>query len=85
MFYTNTRSPVKGSHHKPGLTSVPAPPLGDARAFGHAQVTLTNLGREVLAGATDRLAVAPIDCWLGGTHLLGDPDWRWDAGSGRSA
>jgi DNA-binding transcriptional MerR regulator len=60
----------------------PPPPLGDARAFGHAQVTLTDLGREVLAGATDRLAVAPIDHWLGGTHLLGDPDWRWDAGSG---
>jgi MerR, DNA binding len=60
----------------------PPPPPGDARAFGRAQVTLTDLGREVLAGATDRLAVAPIDRWLGGTHLLGDPDWRWDAGSG---
>jgi hypothetical protein len=60
MFYTNTRSPVKG-----GL------PHAGARAFGRAQVTLTDLGREVLAGATDRLAVVPIDRWLGGTHLTG--------------
>jgi hypothetical protein len=60
----------------------PPPPLGDARAFARAQVTLTDVGREVLAGATDRLAVAPIDRWLGGTHLLGDPDWRWDAVAG---
>ena len=60
----------------------PPPPLGDAQAFAHAQVTLTDLGREVLAGGTDRLAVAPIDRWLGGTHLRGDPDWRWDSAAG---
>jgi DNA-binding transcriptional MerR regulator len=60
----------------------PPPPLGDAHAFVHARATLTDLGREVLAGETDRLAVAPIDRWLGGTHLRGDPDWRWEAAAG---
>ena len=55
---------------------------GDARAFANARVTLTELGREVLAGETDRLAVAPIDRWLGGMHLRGDPDWRWDRTAG---
>jgi hypothetical protein len=60
----------------------PAPPLGDAREFADARVTLTDLGREVLAGETDRVAVAPIDRWLGGTHLSGDPDWRWDSAAG---
>jgi hypothetical protein len=57
-------------------------PAGRRAGLARAQVTLTGLGREVLAGATDRLAVAPIDRWLGGTHLLGDRDWRWDAAAG---
>ena len=56
----------------------PPPPLGDAHAFLGTPVALTDLGRDVLAGETDRVAVAPIDRWLGGTHLSGDPDWRWD-------
>jgi len=57
----------------------PPPPLGDAHAFLATPVALTDLGREVLAGETDRLSVAPVDRWLGGTHLSGDPDWRWDS------
>ncbi len=60
----------------------PPPPLGDAHAFLATPVALTDLGREVLAGETDRLSVAPIDRWLGGTHLSGDPDWRWDSAAG---
>jgi DNA-binding transcriptional MerR regulator len=60
----------------------PPPPLGDAHAFLATPVALTDLGREVLAGETDRLSVAPVDRWLGGTHLSGDPDWRWDGAAG---
>ena len=60
----------------------PPPPLGDAHAFLATPVALTDLGREVLAGETDRLSVAPVDRWLGGTHLSGDPDWRWDSAAG---
>jgi hypothetical protein len=41
-------------------------------------VTLTELGRDVLAGKADRVEVAPVDRWLGGTHLGGERDWRWD-------
>jgi DNA-binding transcriptional MerR regulator len=60
----------------------PPPPLGDAHAFLATPVALTDLGREVLAGETDRLSVAPVHRWLGGTHLSGDPDWRWDSVAG---
>jgi len=60
----------------------PPPPLGDAHAFLATPVALTDLGRGVLAGETDRLSVAPIDRWLGGTHLAGDADWRWDSVAG---
>jgi hypothetical protein len=60
----------------------PPPPLGDARTFASAQVSLTGLGRDVLAGKADRIEAAPVDRWLGGMHLDGDPDWRWDAAAG---
>jgi len=60
----------------------PPPPLGDAHAFLATPVALTDLGREVLACETDRLSVAPVDRWLGGTHLSGNPDWRWDSAAG---
>ena len=44
-----------------------------------AEVSLTALGREVLAGRRDWLSVRAIDVWLGGVHLEGDrPRWRWD-------
>jgi hypothetical protein len=42
-------------------------------------VTLTDIGRAVLAGRQDRIATCGIDRWLGGVHLQGDADlWRWD-------
>jgi hypothetical protein len=56
----------------------PPPPLGDPREFAVTPVTLTQLGRDVLAGKADRVEVAPVDRWLGGTHLGGERDWRWD-------
>ncbi len=53
---------------------------GDAQ--GHVlrgTVTLTNVGRSVLTGASDRVALCGIDRWLGGVHLRsGTRLWRWD-------
>jgi hypothetical protein len=42
-------------------------------------VTITEMGRAVLAGQRDRIAACGIDRWLGGVHLQSDADlWRWD-------
>ena len=41
-------------------------------------VAITELGREVLAGRADRVAMTGIDRWLGGVHLRGHVVWRWD-------
>jgi hypothetical protein len=42
-------------------------------------VTLTDIGRAVVAGKQDRIAMCGIDRWLGGVHLHGGTDvWRWD-------
>ena len=56
----------------PLVEELPAPPpLGDPREFLSARVTLTPLGRKVLAGKADRVEAAPVDRWLGGTHVDG--------------
>jgi hypothetical protein len=45
---------------------------------------LTDLGREVVAGRTDWIAVCGIDRWLGGVHLQGKHSpWRWDERRGK--
>jgi hypothetical protein len=44
-----------------------------------AEIAMTALGREVLAGRRDWPSVRALDVWLGGVHLEGDrPRWRWD-------
>jgi hypothetical protein len=44
-----------------------------------AAMSLTDLGRDVLAGGVDHIRVNGIDRWIGGVHLLGkDVRWRWD-------
>ena len=58
-----------------------APPLGDARDFAHAGLRLTEHGERVLAGEEDRVALLGIDRWVGGTHVVRDAVWRWDANS----
>src|SRR5438874_274315 len=51
--------------------------IADARALW--RVWRTSLGAGVLAGRADRLALVPLDRWLGGVHLRpGAPLWRWD-------
>ena len=41
-------------------------------------VAITDIGREVLAGRLDRVAVCGLDRWFGGTHLQAGNMWRWD-------
>ena len=40
---------------------------------------ITDAGRRVLAGDADRVELLGIDRWVGGTHLVPDAVWRWDA------
>jgi hypothetical protein len=40
------------------------------------RVEITDLGRRVLAGKRDRVEVAGLDRWLGGTHLTPSNVWR---------
>jgi DNA-binding transcriptional MerR regulator len=66
---------------EPLVEELPAPPpLGDPREFAATRVTLTQLGRDVLAGEADRMLTPPPERWLGGTEV--DGTWRWDAASG---
>ena len=47
-------------------------------------VALSDIGRRVLAGEEDWLAVQPQERWMGGVHLRpGGTDWRWDAAAAR--
>jgi hypothetical protein len=53
--------------------------IEEADEFHRCSVTLTDLGRDVLAGRADRVAAIGIDRWLGGVHLHGRAvPWRWD-------
>ena len=48
--------------------------------FAKINVTATPAGRQVLAGATDRVHDHGIDEWRGGVHLVGKgPIWRYDS------
>ncbi len=53
-------------------------------AFLRQSVTLTDLGRQVVAARADWISYRGIDRWLGGVHLVGDTTpWRWDERRGR--
>jgi len=47
------------------------------RAFQRSRLSLTDLGRAVLAHQEDFSRHNPIDRWWGGTHLTNDNLWRW--------
>lgn len=47
-------------------------------------VSLTDQGRDVLAGRRDAVALRGLNRWLGGVHLSGlKARWRWDTVTGR--
>lgn len=54
------------------------------QAFPKGEIELTDDGRRVATGELDWVAVAGIDRWLGGVHLVGDQaEWRWDPDRGK--
>jgi hypothetical protein len=55
----------------------------DDRRWYRERLTITDLGRAVLAGEVDWLSLLPPERWLGGVCIRGDqPCWRWDEQTG---
>lgn len=53
---------------------------GEERHWPRERLTITPLGRAVLAGEVDWLSLHPPERWLGGVRIAGDaPGWCWDA------
>ena len=51
---------------------------------GDESLRITNVGRQVMNGASDFVALNGIDRWLGGVHLKGsEAAWRWNSEAGR--
>jgi hypothetical protein len=46
--------------------------------YKESRLSLTALGKAILAGAEDFRRHNPIDRWWGGTRLTNDRLWRWD-------
>ncbi|WP_235976816.1 hypothetical protein [Bradyrhizobium archetypum] len=46
--------------------------------YKESRLSLTPLGKAILAGLEDFSRHNPIDRWWGGTHLTNDRLWRWD-------
>jgi hypothetical protein len=46
--------------------------------YKESRLSLTTLGKAILAGNEDFSRHNPIDRWWGGTHLTNDRLWRWD-------
>lgn len=49
-----------------------------AERYEQSKLSLTPLGKAILAGTGDFTRHNPIDRWWGGTHLTNDNLWRWD-------
>jgi hypothetical protein len=49
------------------------------KRFEQSKLSLTALGRDVLAGREDFSRHNPVHRWWGGTELINDRLWRWDA------
>jgi hypothetical protein len=62
----------------PLMTGRPAGPAVDRRT----ELRLTDVGRRVLDGQEDQVALNGVDRWIGGVHLVGHlVPWRWDEGT----
>jgi len=46
-------------------------------------LTITDAGRQVLAGRADHLALNAPSRWIGGTNLTPERQWRWTGSSVR--
>jgi hypothetical protein len=68
------------------LARAPNPLLEAEPATGavapHSRLRLTDVGRRVLDGREDHVALNGIDRWIGGVHLHGrELRWRWNEGT----
>ena len=52
-----------------------------AERYEQSKLSLTELGKAILAGTDDFTRHNPIHRWWGGTELTNDRLWRWDATS----
>ncbi|MHA1516972.1 MAG: hypothetical protein ACTSYK_00050, partial [Alphaproteobacteria bacterium] len=50
-----------------------------AKAYLTSRLSLTSLGKAVLAGGADWAKHHAVDRWWGGSHLTEDDLWRWDS------
>jgi len=56
--------------------------ISDVPQSGLGNVTITDMGRNVIEGRADHIQLNGIDRWLGGVHLKGaTAAWRWDRAS----
>ena len=58
-----------------------APTPAESRDFVKQEMTLTPLGKEVLAGKKDWQAVNTEPRWLGGVEITPESAWRWNPDS----
>ena len=72
----------QGSHpllHIEGLEAFPDFQSA-APSFQDCQISLTELGRQVLDGEADWVSLSGVDAWYGGVLMQGrSVPWRWDA------
>ncbi|MDT3425365.1 hypothetical protein J2Z22_000881 [Paenibacillus forsythiae] len=55
-----------------------------APSFADCRITVSELGRKILAGEEDWASLKDMDQWYGGLHLGGESGvWRWDTVSNR--
>ena len=59
----------------------PIPAEDHAERFREAELELTMVGEEVLAGEEDHVVLNGLDRWWGGTRLAGREAWRYDRGA----
>ncbi len=59
--------------------------VGDCRGrpLGQQTLALSEGGRRALTGSHDHVDGSGVDRWVGGVHLTGAPDWRFDPRSRR--
>jgi Domain of unknown function (DUF1835) len=62
---------------------VVAPTAAESRDFVNGELTLTPLGRDVLAGRKDWQDVNTQTRWLGGVEIKPHSPWRWDPNNRR--
>ncbi|WP_235940538.1 hypothetical protein [Bradyrhizobium hipponense] len=71
---------ISGLEEGPFSLDMHDDPLRYAR-YKQSGLSLTELGKAVLAGEEDFLRYNPIERWWGGTELTHQRLWRWDAES----